>query len=261
MEKRKKDQVCLLKAEVPAYGEARFVASTDTPAEFEFQAHRDYQGSDLQVTRMAPDWHPQAGFRETLGIARHISSGGSVARGQLADAMLLALRDGYVLALKAAAKHRADAQMEWQLPVIGFISAYDQFIHCAQTSLQVSWAQMSRTRIPFAVDSADLDETAQQRLRTVARFVRGDHEISTLYIDGHTDASGDKMKNRKLSAARAEVVAEFLKTQGLGQRDFVVRFHGASYPVADNATPKGKARNRRATVRLARGDTAQVAQK
>ena len=251
---------CILRLAVPNYGEARFVATANTPTEFEFQARRDFQASDVDVARVAPDWHPLDGYKEHMGLVRHIPQGGAVARGQMVDAMLMALRDGYTLELRAAANFRPEGDIKWQLPAMHFIAAYDEFTTCAHTNLKVAWAQISRTRVPFEVDSSELDSIGRARLDAIVRFVLSDPEVTALYIDGHTDATGDRRKNRKLSERRARAVEKYLKEQGLNSRNLIVRYHGAEYPVADNKSAAGKALNRRATVRLSRDDGPKVAQ-
>ena len=255
------NNVCVLSLPVPDYGEARFVATASSPTEFEFQARRDLQASDLDVARLAPDWHPHAGARAHIGIVRHIPQGGGVARGQMVDAMLIALRDGYTLELQAAANFHQAGDIKWRMRAMHFIAAYDEFTSCAHTNLRVAWAQISRTRVPFEIDSSELDQVGRSKLDAIVRFVLSDPDVTTLYIDGHTDATGSRIKNHKLSERRARAVEKYLKAQGLQSRNIIVRYHGAEYPVADNKSVTGKAMNRRATVRLSRGDGPKVAQK
>ncbi len=66
-----------------------------------------------------------------------------------------------------------------------------------------------------------------------------------LQIIGHTDNVGSRPSNIKLSAARAEAVKAYLQQQGVDGSRFGVAGRGPDEPVADNATPEGRARNRR----------------
>jgi outer membrane protein OmpA-like peptidoglycan-associated protein len=64
---------------------------------------------------------------------------------------------------------------------------------------------------------------------------------------GHTDAQGADAKNQVLSEQRAQAVLEYLKTKftDLNPERLTVKGYGETQPVADNATPEGRAQNRR----------------
>jgi len=70
------------------------------------------------------------------------------------------------------------------------------------------------------------------------------HPNFVIKINGHSDNSGSKSKNQKLSEQRARAVFEYLITHGV-QNKMYYEGYGSSQPVADNATDEGKARNRR----------------
>lgn len=116
---------------------------------------------------------------------------------------------------------------------------------------------MSRTRLGFQVNEHKLQDTA--KLSALVQYVKQDPIISTLYIDGHTDASGDENSNRRLAKKRAEWVADFFRGAGLGDRRLVIRYHATNYPAADDKTVGGRILNRRATIRLERSAPGPVA--
>jgi OOP family OmpA-OmpF porin len=65
-------------------------------------------------------------------------------------------------------------------------------------------------------------------------------------IQGHTDASGKKASNDKLSQDRADAVkAVLVKDFGVDASRVTAKGYGSSQPVADNKTAEGKAKNRR----------------
>jgi outer membrane protein OmpA-like peptidoglycan-associated protein len=68
-----------------------------------------------------------------------------------------------------------------------------------------------------------------------------------IIIGGHTDASGDPQSNRRLSQARAEAVKRFFHLAGIRAERMQTVAYGDSRPVASNATPEGRAANRRIT--------------
>ncbi len=254
--------LCQLTLEVGGYGEARFVGTRGSAPVFELQARRDMHASGpLQVWQYAPGWHPAAGARGPLGELAHIAGGGAVARGDVADRMLSALRQGMHLELAGQAGYDGQHTVLLDMTARNMGPALETFLDCARTDIEVAWHKMSRTRVAYEVDTHTLDEAGQRQLDALARFVAQDPAIATLYIDGHTDDSGTPRKNYQLSKRRAEAVAAYLKQAGLADRKFVVRYHGEVYPVADNDSAHGKAMNRRTTVRLAREDAADLAAK
>ncbi|MCB1787226.1 MAG: OmpA family protein [Chromatiaceae bacterium] len=68
-----------------------------------------------------------------------------------------------------------------------------------------------------------------------------------IVIGGHTDASGDRDFNLRLSQARAEAVERFFYLAGIPAERMRIVAWGDSQPIASNATPEGRAANRRIT--------------
>lgn len=71
-----------------------------------------------------------------------------------------------------------------------------------------------------------------------------------LLITGHTDGDGAEEKNQVLSEARAEKVKSLLVTEGIKANQMSTEGKGEKEPIASNDTNEGKAKNRRATIRL-----------
>ncbi len=68
-----------------------------------------------------------------------------------------------------------------------------------------------------------------------------------LVIGGHTDTSGDRDFNLRLSQARAEAVEQFFYLAGITAERMQIVAYGDSQPVASNASEQGRAANRRIT--------------
>ena len=86
--------------------------------------------------------------------------------------------------------------------------------------------------------------------------MNADSTVTAIYVDGHTDSSGRRIYNRRLSKARAEAVTDYLIKGGIPATIIQTRYHGERYPVVKNTSKANKAQNRRTTVRLMRGDDA-----
>ena len=83
---------------------------------------------------------------------------------------------------------------------------------------------------------AVLDELAEQLIAA---------PTLKLEISGHTDATGTRTANIRLSLARAEAVRAYLVLQGVPGERLVARGYGPDRPIANNRTAQGRAMNRR----------------
>lgn len=258
---RESKQLCTLSLALGDYGEARFIASPSMRPVFELQPHKDMHAEGpIRVVKYTPAWHPNFASREVLGVLKHMQGAGATARGKLSSHMLSALRQGLSLEFSAPTWFDSDSELLIEVSAKEVRPAMDAFVACAHSNTLVSWKNASRTRIGYAVDQFSLNDAGRQSLTDLARYVLEDSSIRTLYIDGHTDASGTSQKNLELARHRANEVAAFLRSCGLDNLDLVVRYHGAAYPISDNSTTRGKAKNRRTTVRLERSDLDTLAQ-
>lgn len=98
--------------------------------------------------------------------------------------------------------------------------------------------------IYFQPGSATLEDQSTAILETIVDIVRRCPTLS-IEVAGHTDAIGSEATNQKLSEDRAESVSRYLINQGISSRRFRVAGYGEARPIADNATPEGRKRNRR----------------
>ena len=106
----------------------------------------------------------------------------------------------------------------------------------------------------FEEGSDRLSEEGRRALTPLARLMAT--VPNPILVAGHTDdrpiLSGHHKTNWELSAARAFAVIEHLRGEGLAPGRFRARGYGEFRPVADNATPQGRRRNRRIELSLVR---------
>jgi len=101
----------------------------------------------------------------------------------------------------------------------------------------------------FDSGSADLDGRGRTALEQVAD-VLNDYRKTAVVIQGHTDSVGSEGFNQSLSERRARAVENYLTYRGVDPQRMTSIGFGASAPVASNATPEGRQRNRRVDVLL-----------
>jgi len=148
----------------------------------------------------------------------------------------------------------SDASVRLSLSSIGFANVYEAYLDCISSLLPVNFRQVERTRVHFESDKAILLKEDKARLDMVVLYVRADSNVTAVYVDGHTDSTGRRIYNRRLSKMRAEAVTAYLTKSGINSEMIQTRYHGERYPVAGNKNSKNKAKNRRSTVRLVRGE-------
>lgn len=97
-------------------------------------------------------------------------------------------------------------------------------------------------------------------LANVAKVIEKEPQ-SGVFILGHSDNSGDKAINDKVSQQRAVAIAAIFRLSGLGNDRLRYKGVGADKPIADNKTKAGRAKNRRVEVMLTpRGSLLALAQ-
>ncbi|MDT8322213.1 MAG: OmpA family protein [Xanthomonadales bacterium] len=101
--------------------------------------------------------------------------------------------------------------------------------------------------ILFGVDSAIVSEPAKQNLNEFSRVMR-EYPKTAILIQGHTDSSGSEDHNMQLSERRAKAVYNHLLLREVDSSRMEAIGYGEGYPVASNATPEGRAQNRRVSI-------------
>lgn len=101
--------------------------------------------------------------------------------------------------------------------------------------------------ILFASNQATLLPAAQDRLSQVAKALMATKDRN-LIVEGHTDSQGTADYNLDLSHRRAEAVRAYLITHDYPADRIQAHGIGKVNPVADNASPEGRANNRRVEI-------------
>lgn len=101
--------------------------------------------------------------------------------------------------------------------------------------------------ILFAVDSSVLSAQSMSSLDGFAEVMR-EFPKTAILIQGYTDSSGSEQHNMQLSERRARSVYNHLALREVEEARMAAIGYGEGYPVADNASPEGRAQNRRVSI-------------
>jgi outer membrane protein OmpA-like peptidoglycan-associated protein len=98
--------------------------------------------------------------------------------------------------------------------------------------------------VNFETGKAELTPESRAILDGVAESLVANAEVR-VQVGGHTDNTGSAALNKRLSAARANAVREYLIAKGVAASRLTAAGYGPSKPIASNKTAAGRAQNRR----------------
>lgn len=99
--------------------------------------------------------------------------------------------------------------------------------------------------VKFRTGSAELDPESHSLLDQVALTIKANPDIEKLRVEGHTDETGTRDMNKKLSQDRADAVRTYLIRKGVAKDRISAKGYGPDKPLADGKDPKSLAKNRR----------------
>jgi len=105
-------------------------------------------------------------------------------------------------------------------------------------------------KVPFQLNKADLGIMVTTVLDIVAGIMEK-YPNTNFIIEGHTDTSGPKAFNQKLSEQRASSVKEYLVKKGISAERLSTVGYGEDRPSTSNQTRKGRVSNRRVEFKVA----------
>ncbi|HEX7981750.1 MAG TPA: OmpA family protein [Gemmatimonadaceae bacterium] len=102
--------------------------------------------------------------------------------------------------------------------------------------------------ILFESGKSELKPESTPTLKAIAAALKG-HSDLKVEVQGHTDNVGSAVSNLTLSQARAEAVKAALTSDyGVSADQLTAKGYGDTKPVTKNATPEGRANNRRVEI-------------
>jgi len=107
----------------------------------------------------------------------------------------------------------------------------------------------------FAFNKSTLRPDATHALTVVLRALTVDYPLGHVTVRGYTDNVGTLAYNIGLSQRRATTVAQRLERRGIPTSRLSIAWNGEADPVASNATPQGRAKNRRVTISVRTGQS------
>ena len=220
---------------------AMVLASTASQKGSAAQANKEYQATQGEVMKqtkenLAQSQKEQADAAAAAATAKQQAQLDSEKRA--ADVAAATAADKLAVEQQArldADKRAADAQAE-----LAKVAAVKEEARGLVITLSGS--------VIFASNKATLLPEAKSRLNQVAETLMSTSKNRKLTVEGHTDSQGSAAFNMELSQRRAESVRSYLISRGYPAELIEARGIGKDRPIADNATPEGRANNRRVEI-------------
>ncbi len=99
----------------------------------------------------------------------------------------------------------------------------------------------------FSAGKSELNASANRTVLKLVQFLQLNPR-RIVRIEGYSDSVGDNKENEELSRARAQTVADALVDLGIDSKRLSVVGYGEAFPVADNASSRGRTLNRRVEI-------------
>ncbi|MFY9644751.1 MAG: OmpA family protein [Terriglobales bacterium] len=138
--------------------------------------------------------------------------------------------------------------VELNIPRLGIENKLIDFIEDKSRPVdKTTWFDFDR--LLFDTGKATLQPSSQEQLGNIANIMKAYPGVQ-IKIGGYTDNTGNAGANLALSRERAEnVMAELVKL-GVAADRMTAEGFGEQFPVGDNATEEGRAKNRRISLRV-----------
>ena len=109
--------------------------------------------------------------------------------------------------------------------------------------------ESAKNNILFTVSSSQLDSDAKFTLNSVKTLLDF-YTMTSITIEGYASTDGSTAYNQKLSEERAMEIKNYLVSNNIAPERLSIIGYGESRPIANNSTTDGRAKNRRAQIKI-----------
>lgn len=111
----------------------------------------------------------------------------------------------------------------------------------------------------FDTESSSISNTEAQKVTAIIKDLKADLSTYSLEISAYTDNQGSVDYNKELAAKRAIASADFFVKIGFHNRKISYNSQGEFHPLSDNESEIGRAKNRRATIKIYQNEDDKIA--
>jgi outer membrane protein OmpA-like peptidoglycan-associated protein len=127
---------------------------------------------------------------------------------------------------------------------------------CPKTAVRVTDTEIViLQQVQFDTGLAKIKPVSYPLLNEVALALKEHPEILKVEVQGHTDNTGPRELNVRLSQERADAVRKALVDRKIDKARLVAKGYGPDEAIADNGTDEGRKKNRRVEFKITEKDT------
>ncbi len=241
---------CSLHHEIPGFGSAQLVRKTGGSEFLELKPSGHVAFSDLvRIEAVPPMWRSDAAA-SPLGQLQ--ANGKQPLRATAAQikAISATLLQGTNVVFSSAQMDLNGLNLRVVLEVRNFSPAYGRYQTCIGALIPYTFDQIARMLVNYAPDASELSAATKTQLDKIVRYSKADPNVLGILVDAHSDKLPTPEEGDAASQRQAELVTAYLVAKGLRADMITTRWHGDKFPIANNYTKAGQAKNRRVTVRM-----------
>ena len=245
---------CSLTHDIPQYGVATFTSAASRRANLNF---------DLSIRRYKPEKISQAVLSSEPPLWRHDRPKREMGKVMLipgdtpvniknsnAWSLLAQLEQGMFPTFSYDSWLDKQDQVSVALSAVNFQPVYDEFLHCVANLLPYSFEDIAESFVYFEFERSDFTRQARESLERIGAWLAVDKTMELVLLVGHTDSKGKLRYNMKLGKRRADAVKAFFVKAGISTKQIKTQSYADLQPLSSNATPEGRAKNRRVMIKM-----------
>lgn len=243
---------CQLTHAIPNFGLAIFNHRAGEDVKLSIKPFRQaFNEGPVRLVALAPQWQPGLNTQQLGSYTYNADQQTLELNTQITQEFLTSLYEGLMPSMLQEAKASTTANLKKaSLTPVNFHQAFAQFQVCQASLLPENYDQLKNRTIYFALGGNSLSAADKRLLDRLVHYSFADDEVIQINLDGHSDSLGTRRDNRQLSSQRANVVTDYLISRGVSEDKIQTQYHGQRYPIASNATPAGRSKNRRVEIKL-----------
>lgn len=245
--------ICRLRHAIPIYGEAEF--SRRVQSELEFSLHVKQAANRPELAHLfseSPEW-------------KHVSLPKDFGKIPVVEGMTpFYFKDIWAKRMAAELVEGMDLHLiyrDWsdgsdEITVIilsvNFLEAWKEFQQCEKQLLNITFVEVNKAIIQYGIGKSSLDRDTQHWLDQMIQYMKVDHSVRGVRIDGYTDSKGLQRVNNVIVRRRTNTVRDYFINHGIEKERISTKAHSELEGKFTNRTAAGRKKNRRVEVMLIR---------
>ncbi len=248
---KRTDMECRLQHNVDHYGLAIFSLHAIEGVSFRLSVlRRGILKHKAELNSIPSSWKHNANAKPLANIILYKGIRQFRLRRNIAVTMLAELEKGMEPTFSFYDKPAPSDKLTVKLSVVNFWGAYKKFLQCGQTLAKYKFKTINDKNVYFNTAKYGVDGKFIKGLDKVAAYTIQNDNVKEIIIEGHTDIIGGHKYNNKLSNNRAKSVRRYLIKRNVPASMIKTKRFGKRQPIASNFSKVGRAKNRRAKVRI-----------